>query len=322
MSNYLITGGAGFIGSNFCKFMIEKYPQDNFIIYDLLTYKECRENIKFIKKYDNCKFIYGDICNKKYLFKIFQKEKIEYVVNFAAETNVDKSILNPEVFFKTNILGTHNLLEASKKFGVKRFHQVSTDEVYGELQLDSKEVFYENSPLLPTNSYSISKASADLLVLSYFRTYGLDVTISRSTNNYGPNQFDEKFFPKMIKKFLNNEDLPIYGNGLNKRNWIYVYDHCNAIDIILQKGKPGEVYNVGSQNEFNNIEIIEKLKNFFKESTSKIRFVNDRIGHDLKYAVNYTKLMQLGWNASYSFEKGISETISWYKAYFQKTEFN
>ncbi len=314
MRKILITGGAGFIGSNFIHYILNKYHNYKVVNLDKLTYAASLKNLKNVENNPNYKFIKGDISDRDFIFTIFEKEKFDVVVNFAAESHVDNSISNPEIFVTTNVLGTQILLDASKKYKVERFHQISTDEVYGDLELDRKDLFFtENTPLNPSSPYSASKASADMLVKSYFRTYNLPVTISRCSNNYGPYQFIEKLIPCMIFKALNNEPLPVYGKGLNVRDWLHVYDHCMAIDLILNGGVIGEVYNIGGHNEKTNIEVVEIILKELKKPISLIQYVKDRPGHDLRYAIDAAKIeTELKWKAKYKFEEGIVETIRWY----------
>ena len=313
MAKFLITGGAGFIGSNFCYYMVEKYPNDEFVCIDALTYAGNLKTLDKLLSSNNFKFLHMNICDKENIDNLFKNEKFDYVINFAAETHVDRSIINPYIFLESNIIGVNNLLEASKKYNVKRFHQVSTDEVYGDLPIERKDLFFnENSPLKASNPYSASKASADLLTLAYFRTYNLGVTISRCSNNYGPYQFPEKLIPLMIDRALNNKYLPVYGNGQNIRDWLHVYDHCVAIDLIVRNGKSGEVYNVGGNNEISNIEVIKIILNELHKPENLIKFVDDRLGHDLRYAIDSTKLQkELGWKPKYTFNEGIKEVIKW-----------
>lgn len=310
----LITGGAGFIGSNFVRYMLEKYMDYYIICVDKLTYSGRVENIEDLLYNRNYKFYKEDICDKKAMDEIFVNEKPDVVVNFAAENNVDRSIEDPEIFLKTNILGTQVLMDASIKYGVKRYHQVSTDEVYGDLPLDRPDLFFtETTPIHTSSPYSASKASADLLVMAYHRTFGLPVTISRCSNNYGPYQFPESLIPKMIIKALNDEKLPVYGEGLNVRDWLYVGDHCKAIDLIIHNGKVGEVYNVGGHNEKQNIEVVKLILKALDKPESLITYVTDRKGHDLRYAIEPAKIhAELGWLPETPFDKGIVETINWY----------
>ncbi len=314
MKKILITGGAGFIGSNFVHYILNKYKNYKVVNLDKLTYAANLENLKTIESNPNYKFIKGDISDRVFVFNLFEKEKFDIVVNFAAESHVDNSILNPEIFVVTNILGTQILLDASKKYKVKRFHQVSTDEVYGDLPLDKLDLFFtEDTPINPSSPYSASKASADMLVQAYFKTYSMPVTISRCSNNYGPYQFMEKLIPNMINKAINNEKLTVYGNGLNVRDWLHVYDHCSAIDLILNNGEIGEIYNVGGHNEKTNLEVVKIIIKELNKSDSLISYIKDRPGHDLRYAIDPSKIQkQLNWRPKYKFEDGIVETINWY----------
>ncbi len=309
---YLVTGGAGFIGANYLIKMVEKYPHDEFICLDALTYAGNLETLKEIAIKPNYLFIRGDICDKTLVDELFKKHKFDYVINFAAETHVDRACVHPEIFIKTNVEGTQTLLEACRKYGIKRFHQVSTDEVYGDLPLEAKnEYFNETSQIKPSSPYSASKAAADLLVLSYHRTFGLDVTISRCSNNYGPYQYPEKLIPLMIQKAINNERLPVYGKGENIRDWLYVEDHCDAIDLIVKNGRSGEIYNVGGHNEKTNLEVVEIILEALKKPKTLISFVKDRPGHDLRYAIDPAKIVKLGWKPTHNFESGIQSTIKW-----------
>ena len=314
MKKMLITGGAGFIGSNFIHYILSKYNDYQVINLDKLTYAANLDNLKDIEDNKNYKFIHGDIADKEFIFKLFEDKKFDIVINFAAESHVDNSILNPQIFTITNILGTQVLLDACRKYNIKRFHQVSTDEVYGELPLDDKNIlFTEKTPLNPSSPYSASKASADMLVKSYYRTYSLPITISRCSNNYGPYQHLEKLIPLMISKAINNDNLPVYGNGLNVRDWLHVYDHCTAIDLIIHEGKIGEIYNIGGNNEKSNIDVVKIILKELGKSEKLIKYVNDRPGHDLRYAIDSTKIKtSLNWKPVYSFEKGILDTIKWY----------
>ena len=310
----LVTGGAGFIGCNFVYYMLDKYADYEIVCLDALTYAG---NIKSLSKAfqnKNFKFVNGSIADKELVYSLFENEKFDVVVNFAAESHVDRSIENPFVFLETNVMGTACLLDASKKFGVKRYHQVSTDEVYGDLPLDRPDLFFtETMNLITSSPYSASKASADLLTLAFHRTYGLPVTISRCSNNYGPYQFPEKLIPVMIMKALADENLPVYGQGLNVRDWLYVVDHCKAIDMIIHNGKIGEVYNVGGHNEKQNIEVVKTILSHLSKPESLITYVKDRAGHDLRYAIDPTKIStQLGWEPETAFEEGMKKTIEWY----------
>ena len=313
MAKFLITGGAGFIGGNFLHIMTERHPNDYYMCVDALTYAGNMETIEPLLQKNNFSFIQQNICNREAIFNLFKKEKFDYVINFAAESHVDRSIDNPEIFLKTNILGTQVLMDASRKFNVKRFHQVSTDEVYGDLPLDRPDLsFTETTPLHTSSPYSASKASADLLVLAYHRTYGLPITISRCSNNYGPYQFPEKLIPLMIQKALKNEALPVYGDGKNVRDWLYVDDHCKAIDLIVRYGKNGEIYNIGGHSEKSNLDVIKEILKILNKPTSLISFVKDRPGHDLRYAMNPAKIeKELGWKPEYCFDEALKKTILW-----------
>lgn len=318
MKKILITGGAGFIGSNFVYYILDKYENYKVFNLDKLTYAANLENLKGIDDNENYVFIKGDICDKNLIENLFKKENFDIVVNFAAESHVDRSISNPEIFINTNILGTQILLDACKKYNVSRFHQVSTDEVYGDLPLNRLDLlFSENNNINPSSPYSASKASADLIVKAYHKTFNLPVTISRCSNNYGRFQHEEKLIPLMIKKALNNEKLPVYGNGLNIRDWLHVYDHCSAIDIIIHEGKVGEIYNIGGNNEKTNIELVKEILNVLRKDKTLISYVEDRKGHDLRYAIDSSKLKnELNWSPKYNLEKGLEETIKWYVKYY------
>jgi len=313
---YLITGGAGFIGTNFIYYVLENHPENEYVCVDKLTYAGNIKNLEKAMKHKNFRFFKADIVDRKFIFDLFEKERFDIVVNFAAESHVDRSIENPDVFLVTNVLGTQVLLDASRRFGVKRFHQISTDEVYGDLPLDRPDLkFKETDNLKPSSPYSASKASADLLVLAYYRTYGLPVTISRCSNNYGPYQFPEKLIPLMIINTMNARELPVYGTGQNVRDWIYVTDHCEAIDIIIQNGREGEVYNIGGNSEKRNIDVVKMIIQKLEKSESLIKFVKDRPGHDLRYAMDTSKMKaEFGWKPKVNFEKGIEKTIEWYLA--------
>ncbi len=313
MEKFLITGGAGFIGGNFLIMMVNKYPEDQYVCIDALTYAGNMETLESILNKPNFKFVHENICNRDAIYNLFEEEKFDYVINFAAESHVDRSIENPEVFLKTNILGTQVLMDACRKYGIKRYHQVSTDEVYGDLPLDRPDLFFhEETPIHTSSPYSASKASADLLVLAYHRTFGLPVTISRCSNNYGPYHFPEKLIPLMIQKALRNESLPVYGNGENVRDWLYVEDHCTAIDLIVRKGRNGEVYNIGGHNERTNLEVVKTILKALGKPETLIKFVKDRQGHDLRYAMDPTKIeTELGWKPKHNFDTGIGETIKW-----------
>ena len=310
----LITGGAGFIGSNFIYYMQDRHPDYELVCLDLLTYAGNLKTLDKAMKKSNFKFVKGDIADREAVFSLFETEKFDIVVNFAAESHVDRSIENPSVFLQTNILGTQVLMEACRRYNVKRFHQVSTDEVYGDLPLERTDLFFtEETPIHASSPYSASKASADLLVLAYYRTFGLPATISRCSNNYGPYHFPEKLIPLIISRALADESLPVYGKGLNVRDWLYVDDHCSAIDLIIHKGRVGEVYNVGGHNERTNIEVVKAILAHLGKPESLITYVKDRAGHDLRYAIDPTKIKnELGWLPQTRFEDGIKKTIDWY----------
>ena len=315
MRTYLVTGGAGFIGSNYIHYMFKKYDNEIRIInVDKLTYAGNLENLKDIEDRENYTFVKADICDSEAIMKIFDENDIDRVVHFAAESHVDRSIENPDIFLKTNIMGTAVLMDACRKYGIERYHQVSTDEVYGDLPLDRPDLFFtEETPIHTSSPYSSSKAAADLLVLAYHRTYGLPVSISRCSNNYGPYHFPEKLIPLMIVNALNDKPLPVYGEGLNVRDWLYVEDHCKAIDLIIHKGRVGEVYNVGGHNEKQNIEIVKIICKELGKPESLITHVGDRKGHDMRYAIDPTKIHnELGWLPETKFEDGIKKTIQWY----------
>lgn len=310
----LVTGGAGFIGCNFVYYMLDKYSDYKIVCLDALTYAGNLRSLDKATENPNFKFIKGSIADKELVNRIFEEEKFDIVVNFAAESHVDRSIENPFIFLETNVMGTACLLDASKKYGVKRFHQVSTDEVYGDLPLDRPDLFFtEDLPLTASSPYSASKASADLLTLAFHRTYGLPVTVSRCSNNYGPYQFPEKLIPLMIVRAQENQSLPVYGQGLNVRDWLYVDDHCKAIDMIIHNGKVGEVYNVGGHNERRNIDVVKTILSQLGKSDELIIYVKDRAGHDLRYAIDPTKISdELGWFPETAFDDGMKKTIQWY----------
>ena len=310
----LITGGAGFIGGNFVYHMLSNHPDYNIVCLDKLTYAGNLSTLESALKNPNFTFVKGDIADKDFVDALFEKEKFDIVVNFAAESHVDRSIENPQLFLVTNILGTQVLLDASKKYGVKRYHQVSTDEVYGDLPLDRPDLmFTEQTPLHTSSPYSASKASADLLVQAYYRTYGTPVTISRCSNNYGPYHFPEKLIPLMITRALADESLPVYGDGKNVRDWLYVEDHCRAIDLIIHNGKVGEVYNVGGHNEMANIDIVKLILKELGKPESLVTYVADRKGHDRRYAIDPAKIhRELGWLPETKFADGIKKTVRWY----------
>ncbi len=310
----LVTGGAGFIGGNFVHYMLSAHADYRIVCLDKLTYAGNLSTLDGVLKNPNFCFVKGDIADKEVVDGLFAKEKFDIVVNFAAESHVDRSIENPQLFLVTNILGTQTLLDAAKKYGVKRFHQVSTDEVYGDLPLDRPDLmFTEHTPLHTSSPYSASKASADLLVQAYYRTYGMPVTISRCSNNYGPYHFPEKLIPLMITRALADESLPVYGDGKNVRDWLYVEDHCRAIDLIIHNGKVGEVYNVGGHNEMANIDIVKLILKELGKPESLIKYVADRKGHDRRYAIDPTKIhRELGWLPETKFADGIKKTVRWY----------
>ncbi len=313
MSKFLVTGGAGFIGGNFLHTMVDRYPNDTYVCVDALTYAGNMETLEPIMNRPNFKFVHEDITNREGIFHLFEEEHFDYVINFAAESHVDRSIENPGIFLNTNIMGTQVLMDACRKYGIKRYHQVSTDEVYGDLPLDRPDLFFtEKTPIRTSSPYSASKASADLLVMAYHRTFGLPVTISRCSNNYGPYQFPEKLIPLIIQKASRNESLPIYGKGENVRDWLYVGDHNNAIDLIVRNGKDGEVYNIGGHNERTNLQVVKTILKVLGKPESLITYVTDRPGHDLRYAMDPTKIeSELGWKPTYNFETGIVPTIKW-----------
>ncbi len=310
----LVTGGAGFIGGNFVHYMLKKYPNYEIVCLDKLTYAGNLSTLEGVMDNKNFTFCKGDIADSEFVDKLFAEHKFDIVVNFAAESHVDRSIENPQIFLITNIIGTQVLMDACRKYGNIRYHQVSTDEVYGDLPLDRPDLFFkEDTPIHTSSPYSSSKAGADLLVLAYYRTFGLPVTVSRCSNNYGPYHFPEKLIPLMISRALANESLPVYGNGLNVRDWLYVEDHCRAIDLIIHKGKIGEVYNVGGHNEKSNIDIVKTILKLLDKSEDLITFVEDRKGHDMRYAIDPTKIHNdLGWLPETKFEDGIKKTIDWY----------
>lgn len=311
---FLITGGAGFIGSNYLHYVVNKYPKDKFICLDALTYAGNYNNIKELDNKKNFKFVKGDITDLDLVDELFKKEKFDVVINFAAESHVDNSIKNPGIFLTTNIIGTQVLMDASRRYDVKRYHQVSTDEVYGDLPLDRPDLlFTEDTPIHTSSPYSSSKAGADLLVMAYYRTFGLPVTISRCSNNYGPYQFPEKLIPLMISKALKGEKLPVYGTGENVRDWIHVHDHNVGVDLIVRNGKVGEVYNLGGHSEKQNIDVVKTILKQLGKDENLITYVEDRKGHDLRYAIDSSKAeKELGWNRTYNFDDGIKETIDWY----------
>lgn len=310
----IVTGGAGFIGGNFVHYMLQEHPGDQIICLDKLTYAGNLSTLADVMDHPNFQFVKMDICDRDSVYGLFEKEKPDVVINFAAESHVDRSIENPEIFLQTNIIGTSVLMDACRKYGIQRYHQVSTDEVYGDLPLDRPDLFFtEETPIHTSSPYSSSKAGADLLVMAYYRTYGLPVTISRCSNNYGPYHFPEKLIPLMIINALHDRPLPIYGDGLNVRDWLYVEDHCRAIDLIIRKGKVGEVYNVGGHNEMRNKDIVKLICQELGKPESLITHVTDRKGHDRRYAIDPEKIhRELGWLPETKFADGIKKTIQWY----------
>ena len=310
----IVTGGAGFIGGNFVLYAVNQYPEDTIINLDALTYAGNLETLKSVENKPNYKFVKGDIADRDLVFNLFEEEHPDVVINFAAESHVDRSITDPEIFVRTNVVGTTTLLDACKKYGIKRYHQVSTDEVYGDLPLDRPDLlFTEETPIHTSSPYSSAKAAADLFVQAYHRTYGLPISISRCSNNYGPYHFPEKLIPLVISRALNDEDIPVYGKGENVRDWLYVTDHCKAIDLIVRKGRDGEVYNIGGHNEKTNLEVVQTILKALGKPESLIKYVTDRPGHDLRYAMDPTKIVnELGWKPEHDFESGIKDTIDWY----------
>jgi dTDP-glucose 4,6-dehydratase len=310
----LVTGGAGFIGSNFIYYMLEHHPGDRVVCFDALTYAGCLKTLAPAFENECFRFVKGNISDGRQVDVLFGEERFDTVVNFAAESHVDRSVEDPGLFLRTNVLGTQVLLDASRKYGIRRFHQVSTDEVYGDLPLDRPDLFFsEETPLHTSSPYSASKAAADLLVLAYFRTYKTPVTISRCSNNYGPYHFPEKLIPLMISRALADEKLPVYGNGENVRDWLYVEDHCTAVDLIIRRGRAGEIYNIGGHNERTNLQVIKTILRELHKPESLISFVTDRPGHDLRYAIDPGKISrELGWLPKTSFEEGIRKTVEWY----------
>ncbi|MBI5020384.1 MAG: dTDP-glucose 4,6-dehydratase [Ignavibacteriales bacterium] len=307
----LVTGGCGFIGSNFVKYILDTYPEDIVINFDKLTYAGNLENLTDIEKNPKYHFVKGDICSRIEVENCIKKFNIDVIINLAAESHVDRSILGPAVFIETNITGTGVLLQIAKEIGIKKFVQISTDEVYGSLGNEGK--FTETTPLHPNSPYSASKTSADLLALAYEHTFGLPVVITRCSNNYGPYQFPEKLLPLMIANALDNKPLPVYGDGMNIRDWLYVKDHCIAIDVVLRKGKVGEIYNIGGNNEWANINIVKLLLKILNKPESLIKYVKDRPGHDRRYAIDASKIeTELGWKPSVTFEIGLEKTVNWY----------
>lgn len=313
MSNFLITGGAGFIGGNFLLTMVKKYPLDRWICLDALTYAGDTKKLEPIMGLDNFRFVKGNICDKEVVNALFEEEKFDYVINFAAESHVDRSIDDPDIFLRSNLLGVEVLLNAARKYGIKRFHQVSTDEVYGDLPLEGDiSTFTEDSSLHPSSPYSASKAAADLLVLAYARTYNLPVSISRCSNNYGPYQYPEKLIPLVIERALHNEPVLIYGTGLNLRDWLDVKEHNRAIDLIVRKGNAGQIYNIAGKNEIQNIEMVKKILKALHKPESLIQYTNDRAGHDRRYSMDVSKIQkELHWQNETNFEESLLSTIQW-----------
>ena len=310
----IVTGGAGFIGSNFVYFELKNHPEDRIVCLDALTYAGNLATLDGAMKNKNFRFVKGDIADRECVYKLFEEEKPDIIVNFAAESHVDRSIENPEIFLRTNIMGTQVLMDACRKYGIKRYHQVSTDEVYGDLPLDEPDLFFtEETPIHTSSPYSASKASADLLVLAYHRTFKLPVSITRCSNNYGPYHFPEKLIPLIISRALANESLPVYGKGENVRDWLYVEDHCSAIDLVIRKGREGEVYNIGGHNERTNLQVVKTILKELDKPESLITFVTDRPGHDRRYAIDPTKIHnELGWLPATKFDDGIHKTVEWY----------
>ena len=310
----IVTGGAGFIGSNFIYFELENHPDDRIVCLDALTYAGNLATLEPAMKNPNFRFVKGDIPDRACVSKLFEEEKPDIIVNFAAESHVDRSVENPGVFLHTNIIGTQVLMDACRKYGIKRYHQVSTDEVYGDLPLDRPDLFFtEDTPIHTSSPYSASKASADLLVLAYHRTFHLPVSITRCSNNYGPYHFPEKLIPLIITRALADESLPVYGKGENVRDWLYVEDHCSAIDLVIRKGREGEVYNIGGHNERTNLEVVRAVLRELDKPESLITYVTDRPGHDQRYAIDPTKIHnELGWLPETKFDDGIKKTVKWY----------
>ncbi|MEK4698975.1 dTDP-glucose 4,6-dehydratase [Solibacillus sp. FSL R7-0668] len=312
MKKVLVTGGAGFIGGNFIHYLIKQYPHYKIFNLDALTYAGDLTKHVAIETMENYHFIKADITNYQEITQLFEKERFDFVVHFAAESHVDRSIIDPGIFVQTNVLGTQVLLEAARKMGLTKFVHVSTDEVYGELDFDPTTFFTEETPLKPNSPYSASKASSDLLVQAYHHTYGLPMNITRCSNNYGPFHFPEKLIPLTISRVLNNEKVPVYGDGQNIRDWLHVFDHCTAINLVLHEGVNGEVYNIGGHNERTNLQVVNTIIHALGKSDKLIEFVEDRLGHDKRYAIDASKLEQLGWKPKFTFETGIDETIKWY----------
>ena len=310
----IVTGGAGFIGSVMVQYLVKEHSEDQIINLDKLTYAGNLENLRSVEHEQNYRFIKGDIADRSFIFELFDAERPDVIINFAAESHVDRSVEHPEEFVRTNVMGTTTLMDACREFGIGRYHQVSTDEVYGDLPLDRPDLFFtETTPLHASSPYSASKASADMFVMAYHRTYKLPVTISRCSNNYGQYQFPEKLIPLMISRALADEDLPVYGDGANVRDWLHVEDHCRAIDLIIRKGREGEVYNIGGHNERTNLQVVKTILSALDKPESLIKYVKDRPGHDRRYAIDPAKLEgELGWTPVYNFDTGIRQTIDWY----------
>ncbi|WP_203332303.1 dTDP-glucose 4,6-dehydratase [Planococcus beigongshangi] len=313
MKKILITGGAGFIGGNFIHYMADKYPEYDLVNLDLLTYAGDVSKHEKLGKNSNYTFYQMDIADRASVFQLFNESAFDYVVHFAAESHVDRSIIDPSVFIRTNVLGTQVLLDAARESGIEKFLHVSTDEVYGELDFETDNLFTEDMPLNPNSPYSASKAASDLLVRAYHETYGMPVNITRCSNNYGPYHFPEKLIPLAISNALNNQAIPVYGRGNNVRDWLHVQDHCSAIDLLLHKGEAGEVYNIGGHNERTNLEVVQTIIKALDKEDSLIEFVADRPGHDKRYAINPSKLEKMGWKPNFDFDTGINETIRWYQ---------
>lgn len=308
----LVTGGAGFIGGNFVQYMVEKYPKYEIYNLDVLTYAGDLTKHYTIERKGNYHFVRANISDYQVIMELFEKEQFDFIIHCAAETHVDRSIINPSIFVQTNIIGTQVLLEVARQVGIKKFVHVSTDEVYGELNFDPTTFFSEDTPLKPNSPYSASKASSDLLVQAYHHTYGLPINITRCSNNYGPYHFPEKLIPLTITQVLNDEAVPIYGDGKNVRDWLHVFDHCAAIDLVLHEGVNGEIYNIGGNNERSNLQVVQTIIQVLGKTKELIEFVEDRLGHDKRYAIDSTKLQQLGWIPQYTFDTGIAQTIHWY----------
>lgn len=312
MKKLLVTGGAGFIGGNFIHYMLKNYPHYKIYNLDTLTYAGDLTKHHMIEKMENYQFIKANITDSQEIMELFEKERFDFVIHFAAESHVDRSIENSGIFVQTNVIGTQVLLEAARKIGIAKFVHISTDEVYGELDFDPTNFFIEETPLRPNSPYSASKASSDLLVQAYHHTYRLPMNITRCSNNYGPYHFPEKLIPLTISKVLNNEKVPLYGDGQNIRDWLHVSDHCAAIDLVLHEGADGEVYNIGGRNERTNLQVVRTIIQALGKSEDLIEFVEDRLGHDKRYAIDPSKLERLGWKSKYTFERGIAQTVKWY----------